>query len=138
MTLLAKPNQSCDETQEAVVARGEFVEAREDAPKVFSFTDKTFDQVTLFVQVPVNLALLFAVSTRRNHCFRALFCDAVDEVRRIVAGVGNQRLELIRLDECRSLRNVVTFASRQAESKWQTERIRADVNFSGKATATPT
>lgn len=137
MRLLAEPDECRDETQEAQVSVSQLVEAGEDAAIVLNLADEALDQVALLVCVPINLTLFFAVAARRNDRFRALFFDTFDEVCRVVAGVGNQHLELVGFDECRRLRDVVTLAARQAKSERQAERVHAQVNLGRKAAATP-
>ncbi len=105
---------------------------------MLDLTDEALDQVAFFVCVPINLTLFFAVATRWNDRFRALFFDAFDKVRRVVTRIGEQHLKVAVFDKRRRLRNVVTLAARQAKSQWQSKSIHAQVNLGGEAAATPT
>lgn len=104
---------------------------------MLDLADEALDQMAFFVCVTINLTLFCAVAARRNDRFRPLFFDTFDEVCRIVTRISKQHLKVVVCGKCRRLRNVVTLATRQAESQWQAERINAQVNLGGKAATTP-
>jgi hypothetical protein len=137
LTLLAEPDKSRYETQEAQVSGSQLVEAREDASVVLDLADEALDQVALLVYVPVDLTLFFAAAARPDDRLRASLFDTLDEVRRVVTGIGYQRPELVSLDERLGLRDVVTLAARQSEPERQAEPVNAQVNLGGEAAATP-
>ena len=104
---------------------------------MFDLADEALDEVALLVGVPVDLTLFFAAPARPYDRLRAPLFDTFDEVRRVVTGIGYQRLELVSLDERRRLRDVVALAARQAEPERQAERVNAQVNLGREAAATP-
>ena len=59
---------------------------------MLDLADEALDHLTFFVNVTINLTLLFSVATRRDDRFRALFFDAFDKVRRVVTRISAQHL----------------------------------------------
>ena len=79
--------------------------------------DEALDQMALFVQVTVMLALLVATWRRGNDRFGATLNNQIKEISRIVGLVSNDIVGAETLDEGRRLRDVVALTSRQTETK---------------------
>ena len=98
--------------------------------------DEALNQVALFVQVLVIVALLGPIRARRNDCLCAGCFNHFDQRRRVIALIGNQRLYRVAFDQRLGQRAVVTLTSRQDESQRVAKRINRDVNLGRKAATT--
>lgn len=103
---------------------------------MLDLVDEALDQVALFVQMTVMLALLVATWRRGNDRFGAALNNQIKEISRIVGLVGDDVVGAEALDECRRLRNIVALTSCEAQTKRIAQAIDADMNLGAEAATT--
>jgi hypothetical protein len=74
--------------KETEVIVSQLIKPREAAPEVLDFADEALDEVTFFVKFFVVLALLLAVTTRRNHRFGTHRGNENENALSVVSSVG--------------------------------------------------
>ena len=80
---LQQPHEGANQVKESEVASVELVIAGGDAAELFDSVEEAFDKVTVLIQMPVIVACLRAIVTRRDHRLSPGFFDALDELVRI-------------------------------------------------------
>ncbi len=83
----AQPNKRTDKLDEAEKGAIQFVETREDAPKVLELIEAAFDQMSFAVHPGVVLPLELGRLMRWDHRFAALRVQVGDEVRPSIAAI---------------------------------------------------
>ena len=78
--------------------------------------NEALNQVALFVQMLIVLALLSAIGARRNHRLHAVGFDLTDQGGVVVAFVSQQRVCRVAFNQPPGLRAIVTLTSRQDEA----------------------
>jgi hypothetical protein len=73
--------------------------------------DLIFNQMPFFIQMLINLSLLFVIGARRNDGFRVSLFQLQDERFRVITFVGDHVIGREIFDERLSLRDVVAFAT---------------------------
>ncbi len=84
--------------------RSEFIEAGDDAPKVFEFVEKTLDEMPFTVQPAVILALDFGALVERDDGRCAARENEVNKGLRSVASISNDVLRVESVNERSRLR----------------------------------
>jgi hypothetical protein len=79
---LQQPHEGANEAKESEVATVELVIAGGNAAELFNSVKEAFDKVTVLIQMPVIVACLRAIVTRRDHRLSPGFLDALDELVR--------------------------------------------------------
>jgi hypothetical protein len=85
---LSEPNPRCSDGDERLVATVEFIVAGGNSAEVLDPTEEALNEVAPFVDVPVKVARVGPVGSRRNDHFCTTGRDGVDQGLRIIGLVG--------------------------------------------------
>lgn len=105
---------------------------------MLEFADKPFNQVSLPVQIRVNLALKFAIGARRNDQTGVLLQNCFQKPRTIISFVGNQRLELETGDQIFRFGRVIALAAGQNKANGFPKRVHRQMNLGREPAARAT
>ena len=112
---------------------GEFVVARGDASELLDATKETLDQISAFVEVPIECTWIEPIGTWRDNRLAVLRNDCCDEGIRIVALVGHNELGRLTLDQCSCLFDVGHLASGKNHPQWIAQGLHGDMQFGGQS-----
>ena len=138
LTFLAQPYERCCKVQEAEVASGKLVKAREDAAVLLDLVDEAFDQVALSIQMSVKVASLCSVLAGRNDRNSAHLLDLFNELVGVIASVSDYEVGFSAFDESRTLGHVMGLSSSEQEVQGIAQGIHAGVDLGAEATSAAT
>lgn len=104
---------------------------------MLDLVDEALDQMALFVQMTVVLALFFATWRGGDDRFGATLNNQIKEISRIIGLICDNVFGAEALDERRRLGDVVTLTSCQSETQWIAQAIDADVDLGAETATTP-
>ena len=123
--------------QKGVESVGEFVVSGCDTAELLETIEKSFDEVSRLVSMPIDFALGVAVASRRDDGLGAGRLDGFDQSVAVVAFVGDDRAGGYRLDQGRALRDVSDLAGGQNQSNGIAKSVDTGMNF-GRQSASRT
>jgi hypothetical protein len=105
---------------------------------MLDFVEKTFDQMTLLVQMLVIITLLFAIFSGRDDRLGLFLSNFLQKRVRIIGAVGNRPLEPEVCYQIFSLCDVMPLPARQKKAQWIAQGVYTGVDFGAEsASATP-
>jgi len=115
--------------QKGVESVGEFVVSGCDTAELLETIEKSFDEVSRLVSMPVDFALGFSVAPWRDDGLGTGCLDGFDQSVAVVAFVGDDCTGGYRLDQGRALRNVSDLAGGQNQSNGIAQGVDARMNL---------
>lgn len=128
-----QPNDRASEKYEAEKAGIGFVISCSDATKLFESVEEAFNQIAIFVQVPIDGALLGPIGPRWNDGMRSLALDRSDKRVGIVPVVGKNAICRKACNQGLGLGDVGLLASRQDRPHWIPESVHRRMNLGGQS-----
>ena len=117
---------------------GEFVVARGDASELLDTTEETLDQISAFVDMPVERARVESVGARGNNHLTALCGNGLGEGIRIVALVGHDEFGGLILDQRGSLLDIGDLTCGKNDPQRIAQSIHGDMQLGSQSTPRPT
>ncbi len=117
---------------------GELVIARGDAPELLDATEETLDQIAALVEMPIECARIEPIGTRRDNWLAALSGDCFDEVIRVVALVGHDKLGRLILDQSFGLFDIRNLTCRENDPQRIAQSIDRDMQLGRQSAARAT
>lgn len=100
---------------------------------MFQLVEGTFDQVALFVKMPVVVNRRFSIRSRRNDRLGSLFDDRLSEFVAVISFIGKYVFCRNSLDQSLGALGIMDFTARQFYSNGIAERIDRKVDFGAEA-----
>ena len=96
---------------------------------MLDFIEETLDQMPFFIEMTIVIALIFAVSPRRDHRHGIFFGNLLQKLFRIVRAIRNDALKIEVLDQVIRLCNIVALSTGQAKAQGIAQSIYAGVDL---------
>ena len=124
--------------QEGIESIGEFVVSGCDAAELLETIEKSLDEISRLVAMPVDTALGVAIASRRDDGLCSGGFDGVDQSIAVVPLVGDDRASGDCLNQGSTLRDIGHLASCQDQTNWVAKSIDTGMNFGGQPTSRST
>lgn len=125
-----KPNQRGGDGNECFEPDIEFVVARSDTTELLEASKEALNEITTFIDMFVIASEHLPIGFRRNHGRGIHALDAVKEASGVKGFVGNDGADILHaVDEIGGFGDVVSLATRQAESCQIAQPIDGSMNF---------
>ena len=123
--------------KEGQVARGQFLEAREDTTILLELVDATLDQMALLVLLLVILARLGSVIARRDDRHTPAGFDEGNEGVAVIPAVGNDVVASQVAQQCFGLGDVMSLTGCELDDQRVAQGIYQDVNLGAESAPAP-
>ena len=117
--------------------RSEFVVSRGNASELLETAEKTFDEIAIPIEMPIERAKGATIGAWRDDRLSALRFDGCHKGIGVVALVGDDKASGLILDQRCSLVDVGDLSGRQNDTQRIAERIDSNVQFGGQPPSRP-